>query len=184
MTRIVALGGTPRPGSSTEKVLAVAARAAEAQGASITYFDGAYMSSLPFYGGPGHSKEAGLEMVNALREADGILIASPGYHGSISGLVKNALDYIEDLSTDDRPYLHGRPVGLIATSFGHQAAMSTLLTLRSITHALRGWPTPIGAAIRTTQETFDENGEIRDAGARIQLELVGQQVLSMAGKFQ
>lgn len=183
MTRIVALGGTPRLGSSTEKVLAVACRAAEAAGASITYFDGAYMSALPFYGGPGHSKEAGQEMIEALHHADGVLIASPGYHGSISGLVKNALDYIEDLSTDVRPYLHGRPVGLIATSFGHQAAMSTLLTLRSITHALRGWPTPVGAAIRTTPETFDENGEIRDAGARIQLELVGQQVSGAMGRF-
>ena len=141
------------------------------------------MGSLPFYGGPGHSADAGATMIAAVREADGILIASPGYHGSISGLVKNALDYIEDLSTDERPYLHGRPVGLIATSYGHQAAMSTLLTLRSITHALRGWPTPVGAAIRTTSDTFDADGEIRDAGARMQLELVGLQVFSAAGKF-
>ncbi|MXP13257.1 NADPH-dependent oxidoreductase [Altererythrobacter confluentis] len=183
MIRIVALGGTPRVGSSTEKALALACRAAEVSGAQITHFNGEYMSSLPFYGGPGHSADAGADMVAAVRQADGILIASPGYHGSISGLVKNALDYIEDLSTDERPYLHGRPVGLIATSFGHQAAMSTLLTLRSITHALRGWPTPVGAAIRTTPETFDENGEIRDVGARMQLELVGQQVFGTAGKF-
>lgn len=183
MTSIVALGGTPRPGSSTEKILAIACRAAEATGANITHFDGAYMSALPFYGGPGHSKEAGEEMVAALREADGVLIASPGYHGSISGLVKNALDYIEDLSTDVRPYLHGRPVGLIATAFGHQAAMSTLLTLRTITHALRGWPTPVGAAVRTTPETFGEDGVILDASARIQLELVGQQVSGAMGRL-
>jgi FMN reductase len=120
-------------------------------------------------------------MVAAVREADGLIIASPGYHGSISGLVKNALDYFEDLSTDARPYFHGRPVGLIATAYGHQAAMSTLLTLRSITHALRGWPTPIGAAIRTTPETFDDLGEILDVGARMQLELVGKQVVGAAG---
>lgn len=120
-------------------------------------------------------------MVAAVRDADGLIIASPGYHGSISGLVKNALDYFEDLSTDVRPYFHGRPVGLIATAFGHQAAMSTLLTLRSITHALRGWPTPIGAAIRTTPETFDDLGEIIDVGARMQLELVGKQVVGAAG---
>lgn len=183
MIRIVALGGTPRVGSSTEKILGVASGAAEAAGASVLYFDGEYMSSLPFYGGPGHSKDAGGEMVAAVREADGILIASPGYHGSISGLVKNALDYIEDLSKDDRPYLHGRPVGLIATSFGHQAAMSTLLTLRTITHALRGWPTPVGAAIRTTQDTFDDDGNLRDTKAQMQLELVGNQVVSAAGKF-
>lgn len=183
MTRIVALGGTPRLGSSTEKILRVASRAAEAAGASVLHFDGEYMSSLPFYGGPGHSKDAGEEMVAAVREADGILIASPGYHGSISGLVKNALDYIEDLSKDDRPYLHARPVGLIATSFGHQAAMSTLLTLRTITHALRGWPTPVGAAIRTSSDTFDEDGNLRSAKEQHLLELIGNQVVSAAGKF-
>lgn len=183
MTNIVALGGTPRIGSSTEKILGVASAAAEAAGATVLHFDGQYMSSLPFYGGPGHSKEAGEEMVAAVRAADGILIASPGYHGSISGLVKNALDYIEDLSADERPYLHGRPVGLIATSFGHQAAMSTLLTLRTITHALRGWPTPVGAAIRTTTATFDKEGNLCDMKARAQLELIGNQVVSAAGKF-
>ena len=181
MRSIVALGGTPRPGSSTEKILGICCRAAEAEGAVITRFDGAYMSSLPYYRGPGHCDQAGAEMVAAVRDADGLIIASPGYHGSISGLVKNALDYFEDLSTDARPYFHGRPVGLIATAFGHQAAMSTLLTLRSITHALRGWPTPIGAAIRTTPETFDDLGEILDVGARMQLELVGKQVVGAAG---
>ncbi|MFC4291110.1 NADPH-dependent FMN reductase [Sphingorhabdus arenilitoris] len=184
MTLIVALGGTPRPNSSTEKALAISCRSAEELGAEIRRYDGSYMANLPFYGGPGHSKEAGADMVEDLRRADGILIASPGYHGSISGLVKNALDYAEDLANDERPYFHGRPVGLIATAFGHQATMSTLLTLRTITHALRGWPTPIGAAIRTTPETFDEQGEIRDVGARMQLELVGQQVLGAAGIFK
>ena len=184
MTLIVALGGTPRPNSSTEKALAISCRSAIENGAEVHRYDGAYMSQLPYYGGPGHSKDAGAEMVADLRKADGIIIASPGYHGSISGLVKNALDYVEDLATDERPYFHGRPVGLIATAFGHQATMSTLLTLRSITHALRGWPTPIGAAIRTTPETFDENGDIRDVGARMQLEMVGQQVLGAAGIFQ
>lgn len=183
MTIIVAIGGTPRATSSTEKALALAERSAQELGATVTRFGGEYMAALPYYGGPGHSRQAGAEMIEALRAADGVLIASPGYHGSISGLVKNALDYVEDLSTDERPYFHGRPIGLITTAFGHQAAMSTLLTLRSIVHALRGWPTPIGAAIRTTPETFDEDGEIRDVGARMQLELVGQQVVGAARRF-
>ncbi len=88
-------------------------------------------------------------MVEAVREADGIIIAAPGYHGTISGRVPDARDYLEDLSKDDRPYLDGRAVGLIATAFGDQASMSTMQTLRSIVHALRGWPTPMGATVRT-----------------------------------
>src|SRR3546814_8041656 len=81
------------------------------------------------------------DLVAAVRDADGLILASPGYHGSISGLVKNAIDYLEETARDRRVYLHGLPVGLIATAFGWQATGGTLLAMRSIVHALRGWPT-------------------------------------------
>ncbi len=183
MTFLVALGGTTRQNSSTEKALAAACRAAQASGATLRMFDGSYISGLPHYGSSADGNAAGAEMVEAIRKADGVIIASPGYHGSISGMMKNALDYLEDLAQDERPYLDSRPVGLIATAFGHQAAMSTLLTLRTITHALRGWPTPMGAAIRTTAETFDSDGAIIDQSAKFQLDLVGQQVAKAAGRL-
>ena len=47
------------------------------------------------------------EFAEELRQADGIIVASPGYHGSVSGLVKNALDYVEDLRDDERSYFDG-----------------------------------------------------------------------------
>ena len=72
-----------------------------------------------------------------------IIVASPAYHGGVSGLVKNALDYVEDLRDAKRPYLDGRAVGCIACAGGWQAAVATLTGLRSISHALRGWPTPL-----------------------------------------
>jgi hypothetical protein len=40
------------------------------------------------------------------------IVGSPGYHGAISGLVKNALDYIEDLREDPRVYLDNTPWGV------------------------------------------------------------------------
>lgn len=175
MTRIVALGGTVKPGSSTELALAVAANAALAAGADVQIFDGAYLVALPHYAGPGHSADAGEEMMEAVRRSDGILIATPGYHGTVSGVVKNALDYLENLARDERPYLDGRAVGLIATAYGYQAAMTTLQTLRSITHALRGWPTPMGAAIRTHSELFSSDGACLEDAARGQLQMVGRQ---------
>lgn len=183
MTRIVAIGGTVNPNSSTEQALAIAAQVARGEGVEVVTFDGAYLTALPHYRGPEHAKGAGTEMVEAVRTANGILIATPGYHGTISGVVKNALDFLEDLAKDERPYLDGRAVGLIATAYGYQAAMSTLLTLRSITHALRGWPTPMGAAIRTYSGLFSPDGECLDDGARGQLELVGRQVVFGARSF-
>ena len=177
------MGGTVNPGSSTEQALRLAAATAGAGGAEVQVFGGPYLATLPHYGGEAHRKGDGAELVEAVRQADGLLIAAPGYHGTISGLVKNALDFLEDLSKDERPYLDGRAVGLIATAFGDQATMSTLITMRAIVHALRGWPTPMGATIRTYHGLFSPDGECLDDRARMQLELVGGQVLRGARAF-
>lgn len=173
--RIVGIGGTVNPGSTTEQALRLAAAQAGGEGAEVSIFGGEYLGTLPHYRGTGHEAGSGAELVEAVRNAHGLVIAAPGYHGTISGLVKNALDYLEDLAKDERPYLDGRAVGLIATAYGDQATMSTLLTLRSIVHALRGWPTPMGATIRTYHGLFSPDGECLEDRARLQLEMVGRQ---------
>lgn len=184
MVKIVGLGGTAKPSSSTELALKVALDAATDAGAEVRLFDGPFLSALPIYGVPGsESSEAGKALVDAVREADGLILASPGYHGSISGGVKNAIDYLEETARDGRVYLDGLPVGLIATAYGWQATGSTLATMRSIVHALRGWPTPLGAAIRTVGGMFTAEGCTDDAVAA-QLALVGRQVVEFARLHQ
>ena len=175
MIRIDAIGGTVKAASTTEQALNVAVGAARAEGAEVQVFDGAYLARLPHYGGPDHDGGQGRELVEAVRAADGLILAAPGYHGAVSGLVKNALDFLEDFARDERPYLDGRAVGLIATAYGDQAATSTLLNLRSIIHALRGWPTPMGAAVRGESGLFDAAGACTNAGVTSQLALVGRQ---------
>lgn len=181
--RIVAIGGTIKPGSSTERALAISAAAAADEDAEVITFDGAYMAGLPHYRAPDWTEQHGRELIEAVRAADGVILASPGYHGTISGMVKNAIDYLEELAQDRRPYLDGRPVGLIVTAFGHQAANSGMTTLRTIAHALRGWPTPFGAAIKTGPGSFHENGTCLDPSIQGQLELVGRQVAQAAERF-
>ena len=181
--KIVAIGGTVSPKSATETALRIALDSAAGAGAEVTLFDGAYLSALAHYRGPGHKDGDGEAMVEAVRAADGLIIAAPGYHGTVSGLVKNALDYLEDLATDTRPYLDGRAVGLIATAYGDQATMSTMQTLRSIVHALRGWPTPMGATIRTYPGLFSADGQCQDERATLHLSLVGTQVVHGARSF-
>jgi FMN reductase len=177
---IVGIGGAHNVGSSTEQALILALKAAEAAGARTQMFGGGALLRLPHYLAPGTAESSdGQELVAAIRAADGVIIASPGYHGSISGLVKNAIDYIEETSKDARVYLDGIPVGLIATAYGWQATGTTLATLRSIVHALRGWPTPLGAAINSSGGIF-KDGACTDEGAARQLDLVGKQVYEFA----
>lgn len=177
---ILGIGGTTREHSTTERALRISLRAAEAAGAHVAMITGSGLV-LPMYG-PSEVERtpAAQRLVSAFRQCDGLLIASPSYHGSISGLVKNALDYAEDLRADVRVYFDGLPIGVIACAGGWQAAGQTLTALRSIAHALRGWPTPLGAMLNTSAKLFDDEGSCLDLSAKFQLEVVGQQVIEFA----
>lgn len=146
---IVALGGTSRPSSATGRALAMALEIAAARGACTTLLTGDAIAFPNFEPGSTGGEANVAAFLSALRSADGVIVGSPGYHGTFSGMVKNALDHVELMARDERPYFHDMPVGLIAVASGSQAAVSTLIGLRSVTHALRGWPTPLGVAINT-----------------------------------
>jgi FMN reductase len=176
---IVGLGGTGSVTGSTERILREALNAAEIAGADTLFFDGKALD-MPMYSYGGERTDPALALIAALRRADGIIIASPGYHGTVSGLIKNALDYVEDMARDERVYFEGRAVGLIAVAAGWQATGSTLATLRSITHALRGWPTPMAVAINSAQPVFADNGTIADPGIANQINLLAGQVVEFA----
>jgi FMN reductase len=182
---VVGIGGSTRTGSTGERALCIALKAAEEAGARTLLFNGAFLARIPIYAP--ETKERNSEqrdLVEAVRSADGLILASPGYHGGISGLVKNALDLLEDLRSDKRCYLDGRSVGCIITANGWQTVGTALTALRSIVHALRGWPTPLGAGLNTAEELFDSSGGCIDESAALQLRIVGRQVVEFATKWQ
>lgn len=181
---IVGLGGTLRANSSTERAVRSCLEAVERQGGRTRMFAGPDLD-LPMYAPHQLERTPGaLELVAALRDADAVVVGSPGYHGAISGLVKNALDYIEDLREDPRVYLDNTPWGCISCAYGWQAAVGTLTQLRSIGHALRAWPTPLGVAINSADPIWDSSGGLADTeqGKAIanQLELLASQLLAFA----
>ena len=173
---IVGIGGTPRRGSSSERALAVSLKAAEDRGARTILLSGAELL-LPMYMPGQQQSDQASRLLAALRECHGIIISSPAYHGSISGLIKNALDYAEELRTDVRASLDGIPVGCIACAGGWQAVGQTLAALRTIAHSLRGWPTPLGAMLNTSAALFDAEGNCIELATQRQLETVGHQVV-------
>src|SRR5690606_11510548 len=174
--KVVGIGGSLRPGSQSEYAVRVSLRGAEEAGARTTLIAGDQLQ-LPFYDAAIAERTASARrLVEAVREADGLIVGSPGYHGGPSGLIKNALDYLEDLRDDERPYLAGRAVGLITVAAGWQAAVGTLNHLRTAVHALRGWPTPLGGAINSRETKFDETGACNDSAALARLRVMGRQV--------
>jgi FMN reductase len=180
---IVGIGGTLRPSSSTEHIVSVVLKNAQLSGASTQLFAGEDLN-LPMYM-PNHASrcDRAVALISALRKADAIVVGSPGYHGSVSGLVKNALDYIEDMATDETPYLEGRAVACVATGAGWQGANSALHALRNIVHALRGWPTPLGIALNTREPLFTEDGRCLQAGAVELMKVMATQLVTFAQRF-
>jgi len=181
---IVGIGGTVRSPSSSERVLTAALAAAEAAGARTQLFGGEILARLPIYNPTDaeHPPERSA-LMEAVRNADGVIVATPGYHGSVSGLIKNALDSLEPLSSAERPYLDGRAVGCIVVADGWQACGSALASLRAIVHALRGWPTPLGATVNSALKPFDDAGALKDPRDIWQVETVAQQVVAFARAF-
>ncbi|MQP68231.1 NADPH-dependent FMN reductase [Niveispirillum sp. SYP-B3756] len=179
---IVGFGGTTRPGSSGERMVAAVLAATAELGAQTTLFGGAALAALPHFApeNPDRTPEQ-REFVEAVRAADGLVIGSPGYHGGVSGLVKNAIDLLEDLRSDARVYFDGRAVGLVVTAAGWQAGGVTLSALRGIVHAMRGWPTPLGIAVNTVaQKPFDAEGRLVDADIAAQVKAQAEQVMRLA----
>jgi FMN reductase len=177
--RIVGIGGSTRPDSSSEVALRIALAAGASAGAETTLLPAASLA-LPFYD-PVQAKQstAADGYLRAVRGADGLIISSPGYHGGISGLIKNAIDWLEELAHDERPYVDTVPVGCISVAGGAQTSVAAMVSLRTVVHTLRGFPTPLGVAVNAVPGLF-RAGECTDAAVRSQLTQLGRQVADYA----
>jgi FMN reductase len=179
---IIGLGGTTRAGSSSEQALSVALHHARERGAETKMYGGAELL-LPMYDpGPGAMTPSAEQLIADLRRANGIIFSSPCYHGGVSGLLKNAIDYVEELRNDPRVYFDGLPLGSIACGYGYQGPGMVLGQLRQIGHALRGWNAPLGVAINSLVVKFAD-GKASEAAIEMQLEAMATQVVEHARRF-
>ncbi|SEM10555.1 NADPH-dependent FMN reductase [Streptacidiphilus jiangxiensis] len=178
--KLVGIGGSARPDGTAERALRAVLAEAGRLGAQVTVVSGDQLV-LPLYD-PREARRSpkARRLVAEVASADGIVLAGPAYHGSVSGLVKNALDHLEELRDDARPYLTDRAVGCVSVAQGRQGASSTLAALRDVVHALRGWPTPLGVAVNTAVAGFDQDGHCTDPHLRAQLALMAGQVVEFA----
>ena len=174
---IVGLGGSTGTVSITSLLLQQCLAHVRDRGVRTTLIDAEYLAALPIYADGVHAEAD--ELLAAVRAADGVVIATPGYHGGMSGLVKNALDHLEALHDDVRPYLDGRAVGVIVSAAGWQATGTALVAVRSAIHALRGWPTPFGVTVNSAEQRPDATGRF-DARVDGALAILAGQLVDFA----
>lgn len=156
-TRILGIGGSNRDGSHTLNVLRDVLAIAEGRGATIDLLNVRDVQ-LPVYD-PSLANEdqppALLRLLPRIQQADAFLIASPTYHGTVSGAVKNLLDAIDIFIDEDRGNLAGRPVGLIA--YGGPGAINTINALYHATRGIAGFAVPTILTVSRGQLSGDQS---------------------------
>ncbi len=186
MVRILGLGGGLREGSYSLAALHEALDATAAAGAETRLLD---LNDLPlplyrpdFASPADYGPEAGERierLLEAARWADGLLWASPAYHGAISGAVKNALDYLQFLARDEPSYLYGKTVGAISAGGGATAPVNAVNQLGQIAHALRAQVVPLTVPITAAYRAFG-GGRVTDPQVRGRLETLGKELVALA----
>jgi len=173
--RVIGLVGSLRPASATRMAVLCALQGAGEKGANVELLDVASYG-LPFLGREREKgdAEAVARFRADLRAADGIILGSPEIHGSISGVLKNALD----LASSDE--FEGKMVGLVGVAGGRMGATESLSHLRTIGRSLRAWVIPTQASVGGSEQAFDSHGVPIDPKVGDRLRLVGRQVAHFA----
>ncbi|MEU3091803.1 NAD(P)H-dependent oxidoreductase [Streptomyces massasporeus] len=115
--RILALVGSLRAGSHNRQLAEAAVKLAP-EGAEVNLFEG--LAEIPFYNEDidveGSLPAAAARLREAANAADGLILFTPEYNGTIPAVLKNAIDWLS------RPYgagaLSGKPVAVVGTAFG------------------------------------------------------------------
>ena len=125
---IVAISGSLRSGSYNTALLQRAAELAP----DPMNVDVVTLSDIPVYNRDidGQDKpDAVAGLGSAIRAADGILISTPEYNFSFSGVLKNAIDWVSRI--EDQPFA-GKPLGLMGASAGGLGTARAQYHLRQV----------------------------------------------------
>ena len=179
---IVGLGGSLARISRSRAALLTALEGAASAGAETHLLDLRELD-LPMYN-PDHDEptEGAATLIESCHAADGMLWSSPMYQGTISGGLKNALDWLHLLRERDPPFLYDKVIGLISAAGGVQG-LQAINTMEFAVRALRGWAVPYVVPVAAAARVFDASGRIKDEGVELQLKTLGSELVRVAERF-
>ena len=171
--QVVAIPGSLRPQSYTRLALNIALQGAQEAGAQTRMLDLASYSIA--YDSDSDQPALGLlHLRQDVQQAQGILLGTPEYHGSFSGVLKLALDLMGFSEFE------GKLIGLVGVSGGRMGAINALNSLRTVGRSLHAWVVPEQVSISEVWRQFNEDGSLKDAHLQAILKEVGRQVARFA----
>ncbi|MBH34663.1 MAG: NADPH-dependent FMN reductase [Euryarchaeota archaeon] len=174
--KILGLAGEYRSSSKSGMLVNAALEMAEAKGADVVFWDLAE-KPLPLVGEEGCWAHPNVKEFQSLLEScDAFFLSSPEYHGTMSGVMKNTMDWMYD------KHVGGKVFGLMST-LGGVTNSNTLNHMRIALRWLHAWPVPEQLAIGHVKEAFDEDGSLVDESLQERLSNLVEAVLSASKKM-
>lgn len=167
--KILGICGSLRNKSLTRLALNSALKGAEQAGAVAELVD-LRQYNLVFCNGGDNYPDDVHKLRKLVKQSHGVILATPEYHGSYSGVLKNALDL---MGFDE---FEGKMMGLIGLSAGALGGNDAINTLRTVGRSLHAWVVPEQVSIAFADKAFDENGIIKEKSLETRLVNLGLQV--------
>ncbi|MCZ8518046.1 MULTISPECIES: NADPH-dependent FMN reductase [Paenibacillus] len=175
--KITIVTGSNRTDASSTKLSRYIGKVLEESGAEVTLFD-LFERPLPFYSPDITGDDPNLAAFRqALNEADGIVLSTPEYHGSLSGVLKNALDWVGFEQFDGK-------VTLSVSSAGGAVGVSSLQQLQTIVRNVHGINCPEWISVGGSQRDFAADGEPADSKTQERVLRTVQYYVSMVERFK
>jgi FMN reductase len=166
--------GSLRPHSYTRMAVEIALQGAEEVGAATRLIDLKDYGLVFCTGDDRDYPEGVFEMRHQVKQAQGIILGTPEYHGGLSGVLKNALDLM------GFEEFEGKMLGLVGVSGGSMGALHALDSLRTVGRALHAWVIPEQVSIPMAWKRFDKEGQLIDRELEERVKEVGRQVARFA----
>jgi NAD(P)H-dependent FMN reductase len=186
--KILAFAGSTRRDSFNKKLARVAAAGARQAGADVTLLDLADLP-LPLFDQDLEAAEGLPENARRLKtllsEHDGFLISSPEYNSSISGVLKNAIDWVSRREEGEKPGIAfaGKAVALMSASPGALGGLRGLVHVRAILGNLGMLVLPQQKAVGGAFKAFNEDGTMVDPKMQADVTALGAQLAETLAKL-
>ncbi len=169
LPRVLAFAGSLRKDSFNKKLVKIAVEGARSAGAEVTLLD-LKDFPMPVYDGDFETAEGLPANAKKLKELflghEGLLIASPEYNSSITGALKNAIDWVSRVSSKEEPPLacfNNKVAAILSASPGALGGLRGLVHLRAILGNIGVLVLPGQIAVPKAHEAFDAGGALKDA---------------------
>lgn len=165
--KILGVASSMRESSYSTRVLKLTLEKAKKRDAETKLLDLRELQ-LPMYHPEQNSSPELDKVTEYVKWADSFVLASPDYHGSMSGVMKNFLDFFwSDFA--------GKTFGYICAS--HEKGLTVMDQMRTAVRQCYGWSMPYGISVNSDQD-FDKQGNITNENTLSSIETIARDLVA------